>query len=108
MPVVSHGIPQILSPLVSTSSMLRDIDPYDLPGALVSGREMGEKKETRVSVHIPLAPSQQGQHWLVCPWLVCPLVMSQLVLAPLFLVPVTTPPPKLPSFFLSYGGWDSY
>lgn len=101
MPVVSHEILQILAPLLSTSSMLRDTDPYGLPGPLASGREMGEKeKETRVSVYMSLAPSQQGQHGLVCP-----LVISQLILAPLFPVPVTTPPtPQLLSV-LRVLGW---
>ena len=91
----------MLSPHLSTSSMLRDTDPYDFPGPLVSGRGMGEKKEKkemRVSVHIPLAPSQQGQQGLVCP-----LVMTQLLLALLFPVPVTTPPHHSPASFYPMG-----
>lgn len=98
MPIVSHGIFQLLFPHLSTSSVLRDTDPYDFPGPLVSGREMGEKKEIRVSVHIPLVHSQQGQQGLVYP-----LAMSQLLLALLFPVPTTTPPHHSPASFYSMG-----
>lgn len=60
MPGVSHEIVQILSPFLSTSSTLRDTDPYGLPGPQASGREMERRKRLGSQYIFPWPPSSRA------------------------------------------------